>query len=84
MYAYMYTCMLPYQLWGRKACIASYSGLCGALALRALLCDSSAGKRLTIWNSHLEHVGGYQNYGPFLGVHMKRDIDIDVGIDTDS
>ena len=30
------------------------------------------------------HVGGCQNYGPFLGVHIKEDIDIDVDIDTDS
>ena len=29
-------------------------------------------------------VGGGQNYGPFLGVHIKGDIDIDVDIDTDS
>ena len=30
------------------------------------------------------YLGGCQNYGPFLGVHIKGDIDINVGIDTDS
>ena len=30
------------------------------------------------------HMGAYQNYGPFLGVHIKGDIDIDVDVDTDS
>ena len=29
-------------------------------------------------------LGGCQNYGPFLGVHSKGDIDIDVYVDTDS
>ena len=29
-------------------------------------------------------MGGYQNSGPFLGVHIKGDIDIDVDMDTDS
>ena len=29
-------------------------------------------------------MGGCQNYGPFLGVHVKGDVDIDVDIDTDS
>ena len=29
-------------------------------------------------------MGGCQNYGPFLGVHLEGDIDIDVHIDTDS
>ena len=29
-------------------------------------------------------MGSCQNCGPFLGVHIKEDIDIDVDIDTDS
>ena len=35
------------------------------------------------WNPS-GHVGGCQNYGPFLGVLIKGDIDIDVDIDTDT
>ena len=30
------------------------------------------------------YMGGCQNHGPSLGVHMKEDTDIDVDIDTDS
>ena len=30
------------------------------------------------------YLGGCQNYGPFLGVHIKSDIDIDVDMDTNS
>ena len=29
-------------------------------------------------------MGGCQNYGPFLGVHIKGDIEKDVDIDTES
>ena len=29
-------------------------------------------------------LGGCQTHGPFLGVHIKGDIDIDVDVDIDS
>ena len=34
--------------------------------------------------SRCNNMGGCQNCGPFLGVHIKGDMDIDVDIDADS